>query len=718
MFCADNEPNEEPSVPAELIENPDAMVYDHDYEYLDDNVTSDPIQPSRYQRLINLHPTGESTMGTSEQAKLMKWHRQCGHMHPWALRKIAQNVPGMEELLMIPYNLVMPTCEACLRAKSKLKPKSTAQRPRTSVPFRRWHINLSGNIKTPSFGGAHYFMVVVDEGTNYKWVYALQRKKHYLRALDDLILRVCRAPEYLRADGAGEFNSKEALRYYERHKIWKESSAPYTPHQNGRSENAIGSLSTRARTMLVESGVPKGYWPAALHFAAENENRCLPYAKGASITPYDALYRRKPDNSKLAQFSCKAYMHVRKGARTKWDDNAIPTLFLGFSFHLGIKSYLLASLKTSRIYISTNVTINEGRFPYLDEGRAEHMAKIWGEAHNGEPMRRVSIASSLEDMKETDATVPEITVDDEVEHNKHVQLDGPAVPARSKLDIDKIRDAAKLREAQQKSGKDWDGERGWHDLLKEPKQAGHLPHTITPTTVNPRRFHPPDPAAHTCMESLMTCNACQHTIKSRGGAKLTFFQLMLSRLQYESDVTWFVDAANEALDQDMIRTWINRLQNNESQHMDKLMAYLGVSEPDPKAIEQLARSYLTADGEPESYAEALQHPDKESWVKAVLEELHSLESMKAFKQADLPHNRKAIPSRIVFKIKVKDGIAYSWKARIVAKGFKQQKGVDYVDTYSAMAHPTNVRLLLAMAAAKQWWVNSTNIKLAYITAPL
>eukprot|EP00961_Rhodomonas_salina_P059813 803045-Rhodomonas_salina.1 len=72
--------------------------------------------------------------------------------------------------------------------------------------------------------------------------------------------------------------------------------------------------------------------------------------------------------------------------------------------------------------------------------------------------------------------------------------------------------------------------------------------------------------------------------------------------------------------------------------------------------------------------------------------------MGVFEVVELPKGRKAIGSRIVFKVKTRDGVPVRRKARIVAKGFSQRYGVDYSDTFAAMAHPSAIRLVLALAA--------------------
>jgi hypothetical protein len=57
----------------------------------------------------------------------------------------------------------------------------------------------------------------------------------------------------------------------------------------------------------------------------------------------------------------------------------------------------------------------------------------------------------------------------------------------------------------------------------------------------------------------------------------------------------------------------------------------------------------------------------------------------------------------VFKIEQKsDGTIERYKARLVAKVFKQRYGLDYEDTFSHVVKPTIIRLLLPMALKQGW----------------
>ena len=57
----------------------------------------------------------------------------------------------------------------------------------------------------------------------------------------------------------------------------------------------------------------------------------------------------------------------------------------------------------------------------------------------------------------------------------------------------------------------------------------------------------------------------------------------------------------------------------------------------------------------------------------------------------------------VFKLQLNsDGSISRYKVRLVAKGFHQQAGVDFHETFSPVIKPTIVRLVLAITVNCNW----------------
>ena len=80
-------------------------------------------------------------------------------------------------------------------------------------------------------------------------------------------------------------------------------------------------------------------------------------------------------------------------------------------------------------------------------------------------------------------------------------------------------------------------------------------------------------------------------------------------------------------------------------------------------------------------------------------EINQLEKQKTWNIVDLPPNRKALKTRWVYKIKTdQNDQIIKYKARQVVKGFSQQYGIDYEETFANTCRLEVYKMLLYLAA--------------------
>ena len=129
-------------------------------------------------------------------------------------------------------------------------------------------------------------------------------------------------------------------------------------------------------------------------------------------------------------------------------------------------------------------------------------------------------------------------------------------------------------------------------------------------------------------------------------------------------------------------------------------------------------AYQTTDSpEPTTYKQAMQSPDSSEWTQAIESELLSLEANKTFSivPKNTLHGRRLVGCKWVFKVKRgEDGLVDRYKARLVAQGFTQTKGIDFFDTFAPVARLQTVRLVVCLAVQYGLKLFQIDVDTAYL----
>lgn len=124
-------------------------------------------------------------------------------------------------------------------------------------------------------------------------------------------------------------------------------------------------------------------------------------------------------------------------------------------------------------------------------------------------------------------------------------------------------------------------------------------------------------------------------------------------------------------------------------------------------------------GEPKSVKEAAMRPDWPEWQRAIDEEMEAMERKHVWQMVKPPPGCKPIKTKMLLQYKRDaEGRATRHKARLVMKGFRQVYGRDYDETWAPVPNAASTRVLLAMAAAKDWEVHHVDIRTAFLNADM
>ena len=85
------------------------------------------------------------------------------------------------------------------------------------------------------------------------------------------------------------------------------------------------------------------------------------------------------------------------------------------------------------------------------------------------------------------------------------------------------------------------------------------------------------------------------------------------------------------------------------------------------------------------------------------EEYNSLMKNDTWELKTLPEVKNLVSCNWTYKTKFTlDGAIERYKARLVARGFSQEEGIDYTETFSLVAKMTSIHTIIPLAAKCRW----------------
>ncbi|ODA78839.1 hypothetical protein RJ55_06223 [Drechmeria coniospora] len=137
---------------------------------------------------------------------------------------------------------------------------------------------------------------------------------------------------------------------------------------------------------------------------------------------------------------------------------------------------------------------------------------------------------------------------------------------------------------------------------------------------------------------------------------------------------------------------------------------------------QAKAKQLLNSSEPTSWKQVLKSDNKDQWISTIFSEFQQLIQAGVFyfiPLQEIPTGRRLLKSRLVLRVKKdQQNNPIKFKARLVAKGFMQIEGLDYIETFATTSIPPTWRILLALAAQNNWYVEQIDFIGAFLNSEL
>ncbi|CAI7897367.1 unnamed protein product [Closterium sp. NIES-54] len=121
---------------------------------------------------------------------------------------------------------------------------------------------------------------------------------------------------------------------------------------------------------------------------------------------------------------------------------------------------------------------------------------------------------------------------------------------------------------------------------------------------------------------------------------------------------------------------------------------------------------------PRSYAEAIEGPYSSHWQAAMDVKMASWKSTGTYVDKVPPPGANIVSGMWIFRVKRPPGSPPVFKARYVARGFSHPQGVDYFHTFSPTPKMTTLRVLLHVAAQRDYELHSLDFSTALLLGSL
>lgn len=598
----------------------------------------------------------EKGMFVKTEASLGDWHRILGH-------------PGKERLIKALKGLgIRPkesksefVCEICPAGKGERASHPSSTNPKAEEAGMKVHVDIAyvGNKVSPFI----YYLLCKDEATEFTKIYSMTSKNETVLKLAKFLIEFQeesgKPVRRIMSDNGTEFKNKKTELLFLKERVVHDTSAPYSPQQNGTIEREVKTIKGIARTLMLQTDLGPEVIPEALETAAFLKN-CLP-TKRSTVSPFERYTGRVPFVEHLVQFGTPVQVYRKGEYLTAIEPRTENGYVVGFTLNRNYYKVYLPKLK--RVIVTCEVFFAPHRKTNTSESSqgkrynsVELMIPLDHEQLSGDKRNIRQEQPSIFSQNERFTTAVEKRLTSTPTQSESIQSER-AVTRRN--DVRKLCTGEELEEF-------------FNSFRRRDRNESE--------------------------ENLEEMSEIVR--EGEGPPELSSHDYEENRNQSEENLEEIIEIGREGNDPPELLS--HDYEENEDQFRSSTDGGSAVGEPPtlPPADYSLVASMGTGVlNEPRNYQEAISSMNKREWQEAIKQELQAHQINSTWKVVDRPKTGTTLSAKWVFVIK-RDacGRIDKFKARLVARGFQQTHGIDYFDTFSPVAKLESLRVLLAVAA--------------------
>nr|GEW73107.1 putative ribonuclease H-like domain-containing protein [Tanacetum cinerariifolium] len=297
-------------------------------------------------------------LSKASKTKSWLWYRHLSHLNFGEINHLARQgiVQGLHKLKFEKDHV----CSACAMGKSKKKSHKPKSKDTNQEKLYLLHMDLCGPMRVESVNGKKYILIIIVDYSQFTWVKCLRSKDeapYFIIKFFKMIQVQLKVPiRHIRIDNGTEFVNQTLCKYYEQVGISHETSVARSPQQNGVVKRRNCTLIEAACTMLIYAQALLFLWAEAVATGCYTQNQAIEqlcYGK----TPYELLHNKLPDVSLLYVFGTLCYPTNDSENLGKLQPKADIGIFIGYAPTK--KAFKIYDRRTRRIVETIHVDFDE-----------------------------------------------------------------------------------------------------------------------------------------------------------------------------------------------------------------------------------------------------------------------------------------------------------------------------------------------------------------------